>query len=188
MAHIQLPEGAPGITGPMLAYPETEKHLNGLAQALLRGTSSLTPEEREVIATYVSGGNECYFCTNVHAATARYLGTQSSEPTPLVDKVITGMDRVPLSSMEVDEKMRALLNIADKVRRDGRLVSAEDVAQARAYGADDQAIHDTVLIAAAFCMFNRYVDGLATFAPKDPARYAEAGERLGKAGYERSIR
>src|SRR5271168_5222216 len=73
MAHITLPEGAPGIVGPMLAYPETEKHLNGLAEALLRGPSSLTPAEREVIATYVSARNDCYFCTNAHAATARHL-------------------------------------------------------------------------------------------------------------------
>lgn len=188
MAHIQLPEGAPGIVGPMLAYPATEKHLNGLAEALLRGPSSLTPEEREVIATYVSCGNECYFCTNVHAAAARYLGKQGEQQTPIIDSVIQGMERLPPARMEVDDKLRALLNIADKVRRDGRLVNAEDVAETRAHGADDQAIHDTVLIAAAFCMFNRYVDGLATFAPKDPAVYDASGERLGTNGYERSIR
>ena len=180
MAHITLPEGAPGIVGPMIAYPETEVHLNGLAEALLRGPSSLTPAERELIATRVSHGNECVFCASVHAATARELyGPQSA----IVDQTLIDAEAAPLS-----EKMKALLAIADKVRRDGRLVQAQDVARARAAEADDKALHDTVLIAAAFCMFNRYVDGLATFAPKDPEAYRQSGQRLASKGYLRSIR
>jgi uncharacterized peroxidase-related enzyme len=180
MPHINLPEGAPGIVGPMIAYPETENHLNGLAEALLRAPSSLTPAEREVIATYVSSQNDCYFCMNTHAAAARHLlGPDQS----LVDEVIGGYRQAPVSP-----KLRALLTIAGKVQQGGRRVTEEDVAQARAEGADDRAIHDTVLIAAAFCMFNRYVDGLATWAPEDPALYAQAGARLGREGYLHSIR
>jgi len=180
MAHITLPEGAPGIVGPMLAYPETEEHLNGLAQALLRGPSSLTPGERELIATYVSSRNECYFCTNVHAAATRHLlGPERN----LVDQVITGGPTAPVSA-----KLRALLVIAGKVQTDARSVTAEDVANARAEGADDKAIHDTVLIAAAFCMYNRYVDGLATWAPKDPEAYDRTGARLAEEGYTHSVR
>jgi uncharacterized peroxidase-related enzyme len=175
MAHINLPEGAPGIVGPMIAYPETQKHLSGLAEALLRGPSSLTSAERELIASYVSSGNECYFCTQSHAAAARvHYGDQCR----LVDQVLADVRSAPVSA-----KVRALLAIADKVRRDGRLVQAEDVERARAEGADDQAIHDTVLIAAAFCMFNRYVDGLGTWAPQDPAAYEESGLRLANQGY-----
>lgn len=185
MPHIQLPEGAPGIVGPMIAYPETEKHLNGLAEELLRGPSSLTPAEREMIATYVSCGNECYFCTNAHAATARHLLGEDRE---VVDAVINGMNLVPVEQTPVSAKMKALLNIADKVRRDGRLVTEEDIAAARAEGADDKNIHDTVLIAAAFCMFNRYVDGLATFTPKDQEVYDQTGEMLATQGYVSSIR
>jgi alkylhydroperoxidase family enzyme len=86
-------------------------------------------------------------------------------------------------SAPVSPKMKALLAIADKVRRDGRLVQAADVDVARAAGADDKAIHDTVLIAAAFCMFNRYVDGLGTWAPKEPTHYEESGKRLANEGY-----
>jgi uncharacterized peroxidase-related enzyme len=180
MAHIRLPEGAPGIVGPMLAYPETEKHLNGLAEALLRGPSSLTPGERELIATYVSSQNDCYFCTNIHAATARHLlGPERN----LVEQVIAGDPAAPVSA-----KLRALLVIAGKVQKDGRRVTDEDVAGARAEGADDKAIHDTVLIAAAFCMFNRYVDGLATWAPEDPSAYEQGGAKLAEAGYTHSIR
>jgi uncharacterized peroxidase-related enzyme len=175
MAHITLPDGAPGILGPMIAYPETQKHLSGLAEALLRGPSSLTPGERETIAAYVSAGNECRFCMESHAAAARaHLGDKRH----LVDQVLADVASAP-----VTPKMKALLAIAAKVRRDGRLVQAADVERARAEGADDKAIHDTVLIAAAFCMFNRYVDGLGTWAPEDPAAYVESGVRLAEQGY-----
>ena len=175
MAHINLPEGAHGIVGPMIAYPETQRHLSVLAEALLRGPSSLTSAERELIASYVSYGNECHFCTQSHAAAAR---VHYGEERRLVDQVLADADAAPVSA-----KMRALLAIADKVRRDGRLVKAEDVDRARAEGADDKAIHDTVLIAAAFCMFNRYVEGLGTWAPQDPAAYVESGVRLAEQGY-----
>jgi uncharacterized peroxidase-related enzyme len=159
----------------MIAYPETQVHLSSLAEALLRGPSSLTPGERETIAAYVSAGNGCRFCRESHAAAARaHLGEQRH----LVDRVIADAESSPASP-----KMKALLAIADKVRRDGRLVQAADVERARAEGADDKAIHDTVLIAAAFCMFNRYVDGLGTWAPDDPAAYIDAGMRLAQQGY-----
>jgi uncharacterized peroxidase-related enzyme len=175
MAHITLPDGEPGIIGPLAAYRATEKHLDGLANALMTGPSSLTKAEREMIATYVSFGNKCYFCTNSHAAAARHLLGKDRQ---LVDSILRDLD-----CAEVSEKLRALLVIADKVRRDGRLVSEANVALARQHGADDQAIHDTVLIASMFCMFNRYVDGLATFTPKDPKVYDEIGARIATKGY-----
>ncbi len=177
MAHIKLPDGIPGIVGPMTAYPETERHLSGLAEALLRGPSSLTPAERELIATYVSSGNECFFCTQSHAAASRAL---YGEACYLVDETLKDLQGAPLS-----EKLKALITIADKVRRDGRLVNDADIARAREAGADDKAIHDTVLIAAAFCMYNRYVDGLATWAPRDLELYRAMGERLATQGYIR---
>jgi uncharacterized peroxidase-related enzyme len=175
MPHIKLSPDDPGIIGPLRAYPETERPLDDFTNALLCGPSSLTRAERELIATYVSHGNECYFCTNSHAAAARCLWDDQAS---VVDEVLANSATAP-----VDEKMRCLLAIADKVRRDGRLVSADDVAKARAAGADDKAIHDTVLVAAAFCMFNRYVDGLATWAPKDPRIYREIGQRIAAKGY-----
>lgn len=178
MAHISLPDGLPGITGPLRQYPETGTHLLRLAQALLRGPSSLTEAERELIATYVSSQNECVFCTSSHGAAARsLLGPDAG----LVGQVQTDFETAPVS-----EKLRALLVIAGKVQQGGRRVSDADVARARAAGADDKAIHDTVLVAAAFCMYNRYVDGLATFAPMDPAEYARMGEGLARNGYSRA--
>jgi uncharacterized peroxidase-related enzyme len=175
MAHISLPDGAPGIIGPMIAYPETQTHLSGLAEALLRGPSSLTSAERELIAAYVSSGNECYFCTQSHAAASR---AHYKEECGVVDQVLSDLHAAPVSP-----KLKALLAIADKVRRDGRLVQAADVELARSLGADDKAIHDTVLIAAAFCMFNRYVDGLGTWAPRGAAAYEDSGVRLANEGY-----
>ena len=179
MAHIDLPEGLPGIVGPMTAYPESGAALNGLAEALLRGPSPLTRAERELIAAYVSRRNECVFCASTHAAVAR---VHYGDACGVVDQVLDqGTDAAP------SDKLRALLVIADRVRQDGRLVTAADVARARAAGADDRTIHDTVLIAAAFCMFNRYVDGLGTWAPTEPAVYAQIGEMLAGTGYRTAL-
>ncbi|HEX5323218.1 MAG TPA: peroxidase-related enzyme [Capsulimonadaceae bacterium] len=180
MAHITLPEGLAGISGPLRQYPETGQHMTGLAQALLRGQSSLTPGEREIIATYVSSLNECRFCTRSHAAAAECLmGPESA----VVGQVIQNVDQAAITP-----KLRALLAIAAKVQQGGRRVTSEDVAKARAEGADDKAIHDTVLIAAAFCMFNRYVDGLDTAQPDDPPFYGEMGKYLAEHGYGASTR
>ena len=180
MAHIPLPEGLPGISGPLRMYPETAQHLLGLAQTLLRGPSSLTAAEREMIATYVLNGNECRFCTQSHAAAARELYGSERDT---VAQTLANKETAPIS-----EKLKALLAIADKTRRDGRLVTAEDAQKARDAGADDEALHTTVLIAAAFCMFNRYVDGLATWASDDPADYQEMGIRLASHGYGNAAR
>ena len=175
MPHIPLPEGVPGIVAPMMRFPETAGPLNALADALLRGPSSLTPAERELVAAYVSRRNECVFCSNAHAAVARHhFGAERA----LVDQVLVDVESAPVSP-----KLRALLRIAAKVQKDGRLVEQADVEAARVEGADDKAIHDTILIAAAFCMFNRYVDGLASWAPADPAAYDEMGRRMAEQGY-----
>ncbi|BDI29337.1 carboxymuconolactone decarboxylase [Capsulimonas corticalis] len=179
MAHIDLPENVPGIIGPLMQYPETARHLNGLAEALLRGSSSLTPAEREVIATYVSSQNQCIFCMSSHGAAARYLlGSEAG----VVDLV-----KADYASAPIGDKLKALLAIAGQVQQGGRRVTEAHVAEARKAGADDQAIHDTVLIAAAFCMYNRYVDGLATLIPDDPAEYDIIGARIAKNGYSRTV-
>jgi uncharacterized peroxidase-related enzyme len=165
MAHIQLPEDLPGIRGLMVFRPETTESLNQLADTLLRRPNSLTPGERELIATFVSSRNDCFFCQAVHGAVAAYhLGNNEQ----LVLDVKTDPEHAAVS-----DKMKALLAIAGKVQRGGKEVSSEDIARARECGASDMEIHDTVLIAAAFCMFNRYVDGLGTWAPTDPDVYRQ---------------
>ena len=175
MRHIELPEGLPGIRSLALFRPETGKPLYDLAQVLLRGPSPLTPAERELIATHVSARNKCSFCMKSHAAAAREL---YGEQRNIVDDVITTQSSSALSPM-----MKALLNIAGKVQMSGKQVSSEDVAEARRHGADDRAIHDTVLIAATFSMFNRYVDGLATITPSSDSEYEPMGKRLATIGY-----
>ena len=180
--HIDLPE-LPGIVGLLVQYPQTAGPLNGLADALLRGPSSLSPAERETIATFVSARNECTFCAETHGAVARHLHTRAGggageAASGSVDEVVEKG-----AAADVGPKLRALLAIAEKVRLDGRSVSAADVERARAAGADDKAIHDTVLISAAFCMFNRYVDGLATLTPQRPEDYARHAKSLAEGGY-----
>jgi uncharacterized peroxidase-related enzyme len=175
MAHIRLPEGIPGILGPMAFSPETAKPLNALAEVLLRGPNTLAPAEREMIATFVSSENDCYFCQHAHGAVAAYrLGGNEK----LVNDV-----KLNFESAAVSEKMKALLAIAGKVQKGGKQVTPADINRAREQGATDKEIHDSVLIAAAFCMYNRYVDGLATWAPTDPAMYRENGKRLAEKGY-----
>lgn len=175
MAHINLQDGVPGIRSLVLYRPDTGKPLYDLAQVLLRADSPLSTAERELIAAYVSAQNECIFCSCSHAAAARYL-YQDAEQT--VDLVLGDYHSAPIS-----DKLKALLNIAGKIQTDARTVSEADVAGARSFGASDRDIHDTVLIAAAFCMFNRYVDGLGTLTPSDPAEYRQMGERMGSLGY-----
>jgi uncharacterized peroxidase-related enzyme len=178
VAHIALPEGLPGITGGFAFRPETAKPMRELAEVLLRTpavSGSLTSAEREMIAAFVSARNECHFCQASHsAAAAHHLGGDYS----IVDAV-----KADYRIAKVSEKLKTLLSIAAKVQQDGRLVSTGDVERARAAGASDVDIHDTVLIAAAFCMFNRYVDGLATLTPNDPSVYDEMGRRMAQHGY-----
>jgi uncharacterized peroxidase-related enzyme len=178
MAHIDLgvdEKVFPGITGPLQFRPETAKPLNELAEVLLRGPHSLTPGERELIAAYVSGLNECRFCCASHSA---FAAAQLDGGMHLVDQVRANADAAPITA-----KLRALLRIAEAVREDGRKVTVELVGAARDEGATDVEIHDTVLIAAAFCMYNRYVDGLGTLAPDNPALYTEIARHIVQAGY-----
>jgi uncharacterized peroxidase-related enzyme len=175
MAHIDVPADMPGIRGLMAFRPETALPINQLVEVLLQGPSTLTKGEREMIATRVSTLNECKYCASIHGAIARaHLGDDEG----LVAHVATDPDAAPIS-----DKLKTLLRIAAKVQQSGRRVSEFDVAAARAEGATDLEIHDAVLIAAVFCMANRYVDGLATLAPDYPEIYARAGAFRAANGY-----
>jgi uncharacterized peroxidase-related enzyme len=179
MAHISIPEGLPGISGGFAFRPETAKPMRELAHVLLHEPNSLTGGERELIATYVSSQNNCYFCHASHgAAAAAHLGGND----------VVNCVRADFESAPVSAKLKALLAIAGKVQKDGKLVTKEDIERARREGATDLEIHDTVLIAAAFCMYNRYVDGLGTWQPQDPDMYAQMGQHLAEHGYIKSSR
>ena len=175
LPHIQLPEGLPGITGAFAYRPETAEPLRALAEVLLRGPSTLSSGEREMIAAFVSTRNDCYFCQTSHRAAAAHHLDGNYE---LVDAVRFEHHTAPVSG-----KLKALLHIAGKVQQGGKHVTSADIAAAHEQEATDLEIHDTVLIAAAFCMFNRYVDGLATVAPVDQQLYDRMGRRMAKEGY-----
>lgn len=175
MAHITLPEGLPGIIGLLAFRPETAAPMRVLSEFLLRGPNSLTSAEREMIATYTSSQNDCYFCQMGHgAAAAHYLGGNLE----LIDDV-----KRDFHTAQISNKLKALLAIAGQVQKGGKHVTTEDIERARQEGATDLEIHDTVLIAAAFCMYNRYVDGLGTWASRDPKVYVPMGARLAEEGY-----
>jgi uncharacterized peroxidase-related enzyme len=183
MSHIALPEGFTGIRAGFVFRPETAKPLNELADILLHQPSTLTAGERELIATYVSSENDCYYCQTAHGAIAsanldneQALGEKASED--LVMKV-----KRDFQHADISEKLKALLVIAGQVQRGGKNVTAEAVEAARNLGATDLEIHDTVLIAAAFCMYNRYVDGLATWQPVNDEMYRERGKYIAREGY-----
>lgn len=179
MAHIKLlNEELPGIVGLLNYRLETAKPLLELAETLLRGPSTLTSGEREIIAASVSWWNNCHFCHTSHAAAAV---AHFQCDLDLIDEIKAG-----LPNTQVSDKLRALLHIAHQVQRSGKEVTSEDVSRAREQGAIDQEIHDTVLIAAAFCMYNRYVDGLGTWAPQPNEAYKEMGERMAHVGYGKS--
>jgi len=175
MAYIEVEEGVPGIRSLFNASPETGKPLCELAEVLLRGPSPLSSAERELIAAYVSHRNGCMFCMNSHAAAARCL---FGEQKVIVDELLHEKNARLLS-----EKMKALLLIAGKVQVSGKSVTTDDIEAARKAGAGDTDIHDTVLIAASFSMFNRYVDGLAAYTPTGEAAYEEMGKRMSSRGY-----
>jgi len=174
MPHIALPPEHIGIRAAMAYRPETARPLNDLVEILLTGPSTLTKGERELIATYVSSRNCTHFCASIHGAiAAAHLG----------DEAVVKQVKTDFTKADISLKLKALLVIAGKVQKDGKLVTAADVEAARNLGATDLEIHDAVLIAAAFCMYNRYVDGLATVQPDDEALYRERGRMVARNGY-----
>jgi len=176
MAHINLSNDFPGIRSLFVYRPETAKPLNALVQTLLHDPHpTLSAGERELIATYTSSLNTCYYCTNIHGAIAKH---QLGNDGETVKAVLADPDTAPISN-----KLKALLKIAAKVQSGGKNVMEADIATARNEGATDIEIHDTVLIAAAFCMYNRYVDGLATWQPHNDELYDKMGEQRAREGY-----
>jgi uncharacterized peroxidase-related enzyme len=175
MPYIPVEEHLPGITGLLEYRKDTAAPIRELTQFLLRGPSTLTPAEREMIASIVSYRNECRFCATAHAAvTDLLLGEHET-----IKKITKDITTAPVS-----DKMKALLTIAGQVQVSGKQVTPESIQKAKEAGASDIEIHDTVLIAALFCLYNRYVDGLSTVAPTDPEFYAGLAKRI-EVGYNR---
>jgi uncharacterized peroxidase-related enzyme len=176
MAHIDLGNDLPGIRGPMAYSPQTAKPLNELAEVLLHDeNNTFSRGEREMIGAYVSSLNDCFFCQNVHGSMAQHFFSCDMQT---IDSIKKDYSTAPIS-----EKLKTLLAIAGSVQKGGKYVTEEQIDNARQQGATDKEIHDTVLIAAAFCMFNRYVDGLNTWAPQDRELYVERAKMMAGEGY-----
>jgi uncharacterized peroxidase-related enzyme len=176
MTYITTDIPQPGIVELLFYKGATGKALSRLAHTLLHGPSQLSPGERELIASYVSSLNRCEFCHESHAASANaHLNDQGS----VVSAIRLNPAQAPVSA-----KMKALLQIAARVQAGGKEVRPEHIDHARQEGASDEDIHDTVLIAAAFCMYNRYVDGLGTNLPENKEDYVDMGRRMAKVGYK----
>jgi uncharacterized peroxidase-related enzyme len=175
MPHIDFKNDFPGIRSALAYRPETAKPIGELTQILLKDTVGISPAERELIATYVSYLNDCFYCHNSHGEIACIYLNGDRE---LVDSV-----RKDYTTAAISEKLKSLLRIAGKVQQSGKAVTADDIQNAKDNGATDRDIHDTVLIAAAFCMFNRYVDGLATTTPTDMDSYPIRARQVAEKGY-----
>jgi uncharacterized peroxidase-related enzyme len=176
MTYIKTDIPQPGIVELLFYKGPTGKALSNLAHTLLHGPSQLTSGERELIASYVSNLNNCEFCHESHSASANFHLNDGG-------KIVNSVKSDPAKAL-VSEKMKALLKIAGQVQISGRNVTLEAVEGARRKGASDEDIHDTVLIAAAFCMFNRYVDGLGTNLPAEKSEYIPMGKRMAQIGYK----
>lgn len=176
MPFISVEEHLPGITGLLEYRKDSAEPIRELTQFLLRGPNTLSEGERELIATIVSHNNECKFCTSAHAAATDLLFGESATAAAVKEDIETA---------PVTEKMKALLTIARQVQQSGKNVTSQSIDRARKAGATDIEIHDTVLIAALFCLYNRYVDGLATVTPTDPSFYKGLADRIVNHGYTR---
>lgn len=176
-----LPD-VPGILAAMRLTPSLERHLRGLADALLVEDypgATITRAERELLATAVSAGNDCFYCMDSHGAFANAVLERSG---------VTGLERLidgikNGASDGLDDKMRALLHIARTVRREARDLTAADVATARAAGATDADVQLAVLIAAAFSMYNRMVDGFRAKTPPTADAFRAGAAEIVEHGY-----
>jgi uncharacterized peroxidase-related enzyme len=172
----------PGIGVAMRLTPALGVHLRGLADAVLVNDfpgATIRREERELLATAVSAANDCFYCMDSHGAFATALLEQRGalDRAPLVDVVKTG------SSEGFDVKMQALLHVARTVRRDPLELTDADVAVALEAGATDADVQLAVLIASAFSMYNRLVDGFRARTPPTPEAYRERASEIAEHGY-----
>lgn len=179
MAHIPLPDNVTGMRALLAFRPEIAPPIVDLTNTLLHAPNSLTRGERELIAAYVSSLNDCTFCHDSHAVIA---SCHLNEDETFVDSVIANP-----AAAAVSDKLKALLAIAACVQQGGTRVQPGDVEHARRNGATDVEIHDTVLIAAVFCMFNRYVDGLGAGETTDPRMRRERARLVAEHGYNLSL-
>lgn len=154
------------------AYPETSRPLVDYHELVMRGPSPFTVAERELIAAYVSGRNDCGYCHGVHTATAEAFGV----PAGLLSALLTDLDSAP-----VDDGMRVVLAYVGKLTTTPSRVTAADADAVFAAGWDERALHDAVIVCALFNFMNRMVNGLGITADGD--YFTQSANRLHDVGY-----
>lgn len=174
MAYISLDESKKGMNSLLAFRPEIAQPMTILMQSLMRSNVGLSMGERELIATFVSSLNECFICDSIHGEIAQCL----LEDFTLIQKVKEDYQKAPIS-----DKMKTLLTLAKSVQKGGENVTEEQITYAKSTGATDMEIHDTVLIASLFCMFNRYVDGLGLESNDTMETFRERGKKIAEQGY-----
>ena len=176
-----LPD-VPGILAAIRLTPGLGIHLRGLADELLVNDfpgASISRGEREMLATAVSAANDCFYCMDSHGAFATAVLERNGGAglIPLIDEIKQG------SSNGLGEKMQALLHIARTVRREPRQLTAADVEAAKAVGASDADVQLAVLIASAFSMYNRIVEGFRAKTPPTPEAFRARAAEIAEHGY-----
>jgi uncharacterized peroxidase-related enzyme len=166
-----LPAGAV-LMDVFAAYPAGVQPLLELHEALLRGPSPLSVAERELLAAYVSGLNDCSYCHGVHTATAEAFGLEPG----VLEAALADLDRAP-----VPERMKPVLRYAGTLTRTPARITPADADAVYAAGWTEQALHDAIMVCALFNFMNRMVDGHGIDA--DPSYYPVSGQRLKDRGY-----
>ncbi len=176
-----LPD-APGIRAAIRLTPGLGVHLLGLADELLVNDfpgATLVRAEREMIATAVSAANDCFYCMDSHGAFASALLERSG-----AIELLPQVDAIKLGTFDgLDAKMRALIHVAQTVQRAPRELTADDTGAALAAGATDGDVQLAVLIAAAFSMYNRMVDGFRAKTPPSADVYRARASEIAANGY-----
>jgi len=175
MPHINVDQNLPGIRALLAFSPATASVIGELANLLLRTNEGLSMADREIIAAHVSYLNDCFYCHQSHGEIAACYLNGDNE---LVEQI-----KKDYSNARISPKLKSLLAIAGSVQKGGKYVTTEQVEHAKSLGATDKDIHDTVLIAALFCMFNRYVDGLGATTPTDLSSYSSRAKQIVQNGY-----
>ena len=175
MAHIPIDETLPGMRSLLAYHPAIAPVLTGLMRVMMRRKNGLQPGERELIAAYISNLNHCTSCENIHSAITCHLFELNELELNTIKK--------DFNAAAISNRLKALLSIVEKIQRGGSYVTALDIENAKSKGCTDREIHDTVLIAALFCMFNRYIDGLGLESHDTSETLNERGRHLAQEGY-----
>jgi uncharacterized peroxidase-related enzyme len=175
MAYIQIDSSLPGMQSLLDYRPQIASPLKTLMAVMMRSKEGLSKGERELIATYVSNLNDCYNCHQIHGEVAQCF---FEELPDLVESIKTDIHNADLT-----QRQKAILGIAANVQKNGKLVTDQQISGAKNLGISDLEIHDTVLISAMFCFFNRYIDGLGIVSQDTTETFKERAKMIAEFGY-----